>query len=125
MLLHSLPDSFENFRCAIKSRDTLPLPKHLKIKIHDENATRRQRSQTDDQAMFARKEKLNKRKPTNKAPVSKAEDSHFIGTFKFRCHRCCQIGHKAINCPEKTERSMKGPERKEKTTIIERCIVPR
>lgn len=29
MLLHSLSDSFENFRCAIESRDALPLPEHL------------------------------------------------------------------------------------------------
>lgn len=106
MLLHSLPDSFENFRCAIESRDALPLPKHLKIKILDESATRRQCSQTDDQAMFARKGKPNKRKIPNKAinkPVNKVEDSRSEGTFKFRCHRCRQIGHKAIDCPEKNE----------------------
>lgn len=44
MLLHSLPDSFENFRCAIESRDALAPPEHLKVKILDESATRRQRN---------------------------------------------------------------------------------
>lgn len=33
MLLYSLPQSFENFRCAIESRDVLPTPEVLKIKI--------------------------------------------------------------------------------------------
>lgn len=78
MLLHSLPDSFENFRCAIESRDVLPLPENLKIKILDESATRRQRSQVDDQAMFARKGKLNKRKTPNK-PANKTENSRTGG----------------------------------------------
>lgn len=123
MLLHSLPDSFENFRCAIKSRDTLPLPEHLKVKILDESATRRQRSQTDDQAIFARKRKQSKRKSTNKAhnkaSASKTENSHSGGTFKFRCHRCRQINHKAIDCPEKNERSAKDQESKEKAAIGE------
>lgn len=121
MLLHNLPDSFGNFRCAIKSRDALPLPEHLKIKIL-ESATRRQRNQTDDQAMFVRKGKPNKRKITNKATNRKAdrvEDHRSGGTFKYKCHRCRQVGHKAINCPEKTERNVKGPESKEKAAIGE------
>jgi len=73
--------------------------------------------------MFARKGKQNKRKPTNKAhnkaSAGKVEDSHSGGTFKFRCHRCRQIGHKAIDCPEKSERNTKGPESKEKAAIGE------
>ena len=32
MLLYSLPPSFENFRCAIETRDTLPTPDTLRIK---------------------------------------------------------------------------------------------
>ncbi|XP_050450961.1 uncharacterized protein LOC126851248 [Cataglyphis hispanica] len=37
MLLHSLPPSFGNFRCAIESRDTLPSPETLRIKIIEES----------------------------------------------------------------------------------------
>lgn len=84
--------------------------------------TRRQRNQADDQAMFARKGKPNKRKTTSKAtskPVDKTEDYRPGGTFKFKCHRCRQTGHKAIDCPEKTERNVKGPENKEKAVIGE------
>lgn len=72
--------------------------------------------------MFARKGKPNRRKTTNKAtnkPVDKAEDYRPGGTFKFKCHRCRQIGHKVIDCPEKTERNVKGPESNEKAAIGE------
>ncbi|KAG5323483.1 POLX protein, partial [Pseudoatta argentina] len=36
MLLYSLPPAFENFRCAIESRDALPTPEALRIKIIEE-----------------------------------------------------------------------------------------
>lgn len=41
MLLYSLPPSFENFRCAIESRDELPTPEMLRVKIIEENDARR------------------------------------------------------------------------------------
>jgi len=41
MLLYSLPPSFDNFRCAIESRDELPNPDTLRIKIIEEYDTRR------------------------------------------------------------------------------------
>lgn len=37
MLFYSLPASFENFRCAIESRDILPKPEVLRVKIAEEN----------------------------------------------------------------------------------------
>jgi hypothetical protein len=40
MLLYSLPRSFENFRCAIESRDSLPNVENLKVKIVEENDAR-------------------------------------------------------------------------------------
>lgn len=40
MLLYSLPSSFENFRCAIESRDTLPYPETLRTKIVEESDAR-------------------------------------------------------------------------------------
>ena len=44
MLLYSLPDSIENFRCAIESRDNLPDVDALKIKIIEEHNARSQKS---------------------------------------------------------------------------------
>ena len=44
MLLYSLPPSFENFRCAIESRDELPSPENLRIKIIEEHDARKKRN---------------------------------------------------------------------------------
>lgn len=56
MLLNSLPDSYDNFRCAIQSRDNLPDPEILKIKILEEVDTRKEKSRDNDSsAMFVRK----------------------------------------------------------------------
>lgn len=41
MLLYSLPSSFENFRCAIESRDELPALEVLKVKIIEESEARK------------------------------------------------------------------------------------
>ena len=38
MLFHNLPDSYDNFRCAIKSRDALPDIDTLATKIIEESA---------------------------------------------------------------------------------------
>lgn len=40
MILYSLPTSFENFRCAIESRDDVPTPETLRIKIVEESDVR-------------------------------------------------------------------------------------
>ena len=40
MLLYSLPAQFENFRYAIESRDTLPTPEALRIKLMFEKRSR-------------------------------------------------------------------------------------
>uniref|UniRef100_A0A0K8SC80 Retrovirus-related Pol polyprotein from transposon TNT 1-94 n=1 Tax=Lygus hesperus TaxID=30085 RepID=A0A0K8SC80_LYGHE len=41
MLLYSLPEEFENFRCAIESRDDLPKPDALRTKILEESDARK------------------------------------------------------------------------------------
>ena len=41
MLLYSLPPTFENFRCAIESRDELPTPEVVRVKIIEENDARK------------------------------------------------------------------------------------
>ena len=54
MLLYSLPSSFENFRCAIESRDNLPDVETLKIKIMEESSARKMDAGNDANAMFAK-----------------------------------------------------------------------
>lgn len=41
MMLYCLPSSYENFRCAIESRDQLPTPENLRTKIIEEHDARR------------------------------------------------------------------------------------
>ena len=52
MLLYSLPSSFENFRCAIESRDNLPDVESLKVKIIEKFHARRKDAGSDNGAMF-------------------------------------------------------------------------
>lgn len=47
MLLYSMPSNFENFRCAIESRDELPSPQALRVKILEEYETRKNESRTN------------------------------------------------------------------------------
>jgi hypothetical protein len=44
MMLYSLPASYENFRIAIESRDELPSPENLKIKILEDDEARKKDS---------------------------------------------------------------------------------
>ena len=72
MLLYSLPTKFENVRCAIESRDDLPLPDALRSKFMEEDDAQKNgaRQETSD-AMFITKnfgrrnkaESRGKRKP--------------------------------------------------------------
>jgi len=118
ILLHSLSGSFDNFRCAVESRDMLPTPEQLKVKILDESATRKHRDQSDDHAMIARRGKRNKKGSIHKSVNKSAEDTQPGNTFKFKCHRCRQTGHKAIDCP-KNERNSKSVYNKEKAATCE------
>lgn len=52
MLLYSLSESLETFRCAIKSRDELPDPKPLKITIMEEYDSRKQKQELESGAMY-------------------------------------------------------------------------
>lgn len=71
ILLQSLPSSFENFRCAIESRDTLPTPEALRIKIQEESDARKHqnRNGTTD-AMYAGKKYVR-----NKSAAKKTENN--------------------------------------------------
>ena len=48
IMLYSLPPSFENFRIAIETRDTLPSPDELKVKIIEGNEARRNKNVTKE-----------------------------------------------------------------------------
>lgn len=98
MLMYSLPKSFENFRCAVETRDTLPTPEALRVKIVEESdARKRDEREPDTNAMLARKQNA-KRYNNSKKNRGGGSGQNSDGTFKYRCHRCHQQGHKAADC---------------------------
>lgn len=98
LLLYSLPSNFENFRCAIESRDTLPSPEVLRVKIVEESDARKCDVRNAVQNAMAVKGPWNMNK--NK---SNKKEQNVKSDFKFRCHRCKEIGHKASECKKKSE----------------------
>lgn len=99
MLLYSLPPSFENFRCAIESRDDLPSPETLRVKVIEKSDARKNniRGMTHN-AMFA-----NKRRNQKKGKSGNNENSASKPEFKYRCHRCREVGHKGTDCKKKRQ----------------------
>lgn len=94
MMLYSLPQSFENFRIAIESRDDLPNPDSLKIKIIEEAEARRNIANTTEQSseqevLYSRQRKTGKK-------------------YTVECFKCKKKGHKAKECWSKVNQSNKG-----------------
>ncbi|CAB0006643.1 unnamed protein product, partial [Nesidiocoris tenuis] len=93
MLLNSLPDSYENFKCAIETRDDFPSVDQLKIKILEQNDSRKERSKASANALMAKKKIQPKRSTEEKPPNSKP--------FRFKCNFCQKKGHKSSDCDKK------------------------
>jgi len=107
LLLYSLPKNFENFRCAIESRDTLPDPEVLKIKIIEESEARKNSDSQDmSNALIAKRNfksgKYNQQFKEQKWDKKREE------TFKYKCHRCRKYGHKASECYTKLNKHTAG-----------------
>lgn len=98
MMLRSLPESFENFRCAIASRDDLPNPETLRVKILEEYETRRSTGHktSDQSALLAGKHfrKKNKLKFKDKAGERKTEKEKTSNRdTRTKCSNCHKFGH--------------------------------
>ena len=117
-LLYSLPDSFENFRCAIESRDNLPDVEALKIKIIEEHNARSQKSSDGNStAMFARNQKSSskfqqkgKGGASGYKNSSNANDSNKVKSksdtkIQYKCNYCHKKGHKESECWHKRNAS--------------------
>jgi len=98
MLLYSLPQSYDNFRCAMESRDTLPSSESLKTKIMEENDSRKNGNGGDKDnnlGMVARTHQKKMRTDWNKKKEQKNGNTE---PFMYKCHTCGRIGHKARDC---------------------------
>lgn len=107
MLLYSLPANFENFRIAIESRDDLPTPEILRVKIVEEHDARRNIAHGGgtSNAMLVNKgsgRKNRKRNTETHTGDSKATD-RLKGSHEVRCYGCKQTGHKKKDCPRKQQ----------------------
>lgn len=96
MLLHSLPDGFDNFCCAIKSRDNLPDVDTLMIKIIEEHDSKIHRSgDSSTSAMLSKQHsKSSKGSSTDRPRNGKV----IANAPKYKCHYCKKKGHKAADC---------------------------
>lgn len=106
MLLYSLPESYETFRCAIETRDNLPNLENLKIKIVEEFEARKETARLpdgNDNVLFVGKKPFrnqNKNYTSNKAININKEN------FKFKCHFCGKVGHKIAECKLKQKKKL-------------------
>ncbi|CAG5100705.1 Protein of unknown function, partial [Cotesia congregata] len=80
------PDGIPNIFLTIETRDTLPSPKELKVKILEYNESTREESGNDLVAM---------------AFCPKKGHVQSGGKREFRCYKCGGKGHKANACPSK------------------------
>ncbi|KAG6460293.1 hypothetical protein O3G_MSEX011894 [Manduca sexta] len=94
LLLYSLPESYENFSCAMESRDELPNVEVLKIKILEKASTSANESQNIEGAMYAKRKEFKKDSKTKKQNTQ-------ISKFKYKCFKCHEFGHKASDCKMK------------------------
>jgi hypothetical protein len=102
LLLYSIPDSYENFRIAIESRDELPKPETLKIKLTEEYEARKSRENQNSPGALLIK-KCYKKEDGPKSSKENLRKNNFKEAFKFKCHYCKKIGHKAENCWSKAK----------------------
>ena len=97
MLLYSLPKSFENFGCAIESRDQLPSPEVLRLKITEESDARK--SDTRNVISANHNAML-----TRGRPKFHSNAGNGVSKFKFKCYKCGIVRHKAIDCRSKSSK---------------------
>ena len=127
LLLYSVPNTYENFRCTIESRDQLPTPDALRTKLLEEansccnsNAVsdHQEALQVEDSNKYKRYDK--NRNSLNKNGLTKANKAKHI-----ECFYCYKHGHKTNQCLKKKNNDHKAqlaqvPE----IPNTEQCLLP-
>jgi len=73
MLLHSLPNSFDKFCCAIKSRDNLPDIDALMIKIIEEYDSKVYKGESGSNALLSKQQRPKKKTLNNTKEIQRTE----------------------------------------------------
>lgn len=98
MLLHSLPSSFDNFCCAIKSRDNLPDIDTLMIKIIEEYDSKIHKSGDSNSSALLSKHQSK----TTKGTTGRSRNGKTVANPpNYKCHYCKRKGHKEADCFKK------------------------
>ena len=105
MLLQSLPDSFDNFRCAIEARDALPSPEALKTKICDEARSRRDGKGNANAMMVNGSDKKPRNAKRKKQSTGKFQPIKNVSNDKVICFGCNKPGHFISKCPERVNKN--------------------
>ena len=104
LMLQSLPAGYENFRCAMETRDELPDPEALKVKIIEECEARKQKfKENEGDALLAGGANL-RRWNKNKPPQKYEGKDHQADRSIIKCFKCNKMGHKANECRRRSYR---------------------
>lgn len=130
LLLYSIPDSYENFRCAIETRDELPSPELLKIKLIEEFDARmeKQNNGRDSQNAFLtshRNNNWNNNYRSNRPKFSREkfeekfeQKQNTRKPFRYNCSYCDIKGHKAADCRKKLADKRQGVSKVDEEALI-------
>lgn len=99
-LLHSLPSSYDNFCCAIKSHDTLPNVEKLMGKIIEESFAREHKFDDSGGAMYANQRRSNSGSQWKWHADHKSHNAP-DQRGKIECDFCGKTGHRASRCFKK------------------------
>ncbi|KAF7380593.1 hypothetical protein HZH68_016458 [Vespula germanica] len=102
MLLYSLPESYENIKCAIELSDELPNLDTLKVKILEESDARTQGNKSKLRGTTpARRAQW---KPKKQKADKDKKESHEQNKFNVKCCRCRKMGHRVSECGMKADK---------------------
>jgi hypothetical protein len=127
MMLYSLPASYENFRTAIESRDELPSPENLKIKILEEDEARKKNTPlklTSNEGAFMSKFNRGKKWHNNSKRFSQNEQES-----KLYCEYCKRTNHTTRRCRNKNRHCKESTMKAEEECLssirgsIQKCMV--
>ena len=104
LLLYSIPNNYENFRCAVEARDSLLARGASGIKLIEEFEARKCKYDCGEnsQDAFFVKRKGKMQLSTERTVDSKNDNSPNVGSNSRRkthkCNYCLHKGHKAADC---------------------------